>query len=67
MTRSPAGVPFEELFIRKTRLEVVVTFLAILELAKQGNLEIKQDRRFATIMISLGAQSGAGGESNGNN
>ncbi|MFH1390431.1 MAG: segregation/condensation protein A [Candidatus Margulisiibacteriota bacterium] len=65
LTRTPAGVPFEELFIRKTRLEVVVTFLAILELAKQGNLDLKQDRRFATIMISLGT-AGGGGERDGN-
>jgi len=45
------GLPFIELFMRKTRLEVVVTFLAILELAKQGLITIAQDRRFATILI----------------
>jgi segregation and condensation protein A len=45
------GLPFVELFIRKTRLEVVVTFLAVLELAKQRLLTIAQDRRFATILI----------------
>ncbi|MFA6170549.1 MAG: segregation/condensation protein A [Candidatus Margulisiibacteriota bacterium] len=66
LAKRPGGVPFEELFIRKTRLEVVVTFLAILELAKQGNLQIKQDRRFATIMISLGGDRPEGGDSDGN-
>lgn len=46
-----AGVYFEELFIRKTRLEVVVTFLAILELIKQKNLKVTQDRRYGQILI----------------
>jgi segregation and condensation protein A len=45
------GVPFEDIFIRKTRLEIVVTFLAILELAKQRFIRIAQSRRFATILI----------------
>lgn len=45
------GLPFEDLFIRKTRLEVVVTFLAVLELAKQQLIAIAQDIRFGGIMI----------------
>lgn len=45
------GLPFEDLFIRKTRLEVVVTFLAILELAKQRAISIRQGRRFGSILI----------------
>ncbi|HVN67762.1 MAG TPA: segregation/condensation protein A [Candidatus Sulfotelmatobacter sp.] len=45
------GLPFEELFIRRSRLEVVVTFLAILELAKQHCLAIKQGRHFGSIVI----------------
>ena len=45
------GVPFEDLFFRKTRLEVVVTFLAILELAKQRFIYITQGRRFGSILI----------------
>jgi segregation and condensation protein A len=45
------GVPFIDIFIRKTRLEIVVTFLAILELAKQRYLRITQDRRFGTILL----------------
>ncbi|MCU0641671.1 MAG: segregation/condensation protein A [Candidatus Margulisbacteria bacterium] len=55
-----AGVPFPDLFIRKTRLEVVVTFLAVLELAKQRFLTIVQDRRFATIMIFAAAAAEEG-------
>lgn len=45
------GVPLVDIFIRRTRLEVVVTFLAILELAKQRFIRITQSRRFATILI----------------
>lgn len=45
------GLPFEDLFIRKTRLEVVVTFLAILELARQRFISVRQGQRFATILI----------------
>lgn len=47
----PAGVVFENIFIRRTRLEIVVTFLAILELAKQNIIRIGQDRRFSAIII----------------
>jgi segregation and condensation protein A len=52
------GLPFNELFIRKTRLEVVVTFLAVLELAKQRFLKIVQDRRFASILIFAARPTG---------
>jgi segregation and condensation protein A len=45
------GVPLEDLFIRRTKLEVVVTFLAILELAKQRFIKIAQGRRFGSILI----------------
>lgn len=45
------GLPFEDLFLRKTRLEIVVTFLAILELAKQRCIAIMQGRRFGSILI----------------
>jgi segregation and condensation protein A len=45
------GVPFEDIFIRRTRLEVVVTFLAILELVKQRFIKVTQGRRFGSILI----------------
>jgi len=45
------GIPFEDLFIRKTRLEIVVTFLAILELAKQQSISIRQGKTFGQILI----------------
>jgi segregation and condensation protein A len=51
LTDRREGVPFIEIFVRKTRLEIVVTFLAILELAKQHFLRLTQDRRFGTILL----------------
>jgi segregation and condensation protein A len=45
------GVPFEDIFIRRTRLEIVVTFLAILELVKQRFIKVAQGRRFGSILI----------------
>ncbi|MBI5399895.1 segregation/condensation protein A [Candidatus Saganbacteria bacterium] len=62
------GVPFIDIFLRKTKLEIVVTFLAILELAKQSFLRIVQDRRFSAILIfergMYDQQHGSSGESN---
>ncbi len=45
------GLPFEELFTRLIKLEVIVTFLAILELARQRRIEIKQGEKFGSILI----------------
>ncbi|MBN2057622.1 MAG: segregation/condensation protein A [Candidatus Saganbacteria bacterium] len=45
------GVQFVDIFIRKTRIEIVVTFLAVLELAKQRCIKIVQDRRYGSIII----------------
>ena len=45
------GIPFEDLFIRRTRLEVVVTFLAVLELTKQRCISIRQGKSFGQILI----------------
>ena len=46
-------VEFEKLFIRRTKLEVVVTFLAMLELAKQNRIRIVQNVLFGGICIGL--------------
>jgi segregation and condensation protein A len=46
-----AGLPFEDLFLRKTRLEVVLTFLAILELARQEFISLTQGSSFGSILI----------------
>ena len=56
------GLPFENLFIRRTRLEVVVTFLAILELAKQQAIAIRQGLRFGSILIFNGESGQNGNE-----
>ncbi len=45
------GVPLEDIFLRRTRLEIIVSFLAILELAKQRFIKITQGRRFGSILI----------------
>ncbi|MBN3032667.1 MAG: segregation/condensation protein A [Candidatus Saganbacteria bacterium] len=61
------GLPFEGLFLRRTRLEVVVTFLAILELARQQAISIRQGERFGSILIfNEGSGPPAGGAENGN-
>jgi len=45
------GIPFEDLFTRFVKIEVVVTFLAILELARQRKIQIRQGANFDTILI----------------
>ncbi len=49
--RKKDGVPFEALFTRLVKLEVVVTFLAILELARQRLIQVKQSDTFGSILI----------------
>lgn len=44
---------FEKLFIRHTRLELVLTFLSILELAKQRLILILQKEKFGGIYLRL--------------
>ena len=44
-------IDFEELFDIRTKDYVVVTFLAILNLAKDGKLTIKQDRNLDSIVL----------------
>lgn len=52
------GVSFERLLSgQATRLEVVVTFLAVLELYKLGEVEIVQDGTFADILLVPGRSS----------
>ncbi|MFH1826324.1 MAG: segregation/condensation protein A [bacterium] len=45
------GVPFRDIFMRWTRLEVVVSFLAVLELTKLRFISLAQSSRFGTIII----------------
>jgi len=53
-SQSAAGVAFTELLSRQTnRVEVVVTFLAILELMKQREVQVEQTDTFGEITIVL--------------
>ena len=47
-------VSFEELFEINNKSYVVVTFLALLEMYKKSEIEIKQDNNFANIIIKRG-------------
>lgn len=49
--RESKKVKFEDLFDIRNRGYVVVTFLAILDLAKRGHLRIKQDRNLDEILL----------------
>ena len=51
--RKKGNMKFEELFEIKSKDYVVVTFLAILDLAKNGKLKIKQDRNLDEITLSV--------------
>ena len=49
---SPGGVEFPELFVRSgSTLEVIVTFLALLELIKQRRVRVEQPKPFAAIRL----------------
>ena len=45
------SVRFEDLFDIKSKSYVVVTFLAILDLAKKGRIKIKQDNNLDGIIL----------------
>jgi len=56
----PQGIAFMDLFRpRVTRVEVIVTFLAILELIKTGKIMAFQSKAFADIMIYSREQEAA--------
>ena len=48
---APSSLAFEDLFERRSRLEIIVTFLAVLELIRQKAVLIKQDMRFGSIQL----------------
>jgi len=48
-------ISFTELLRRGTRVEIAVTFLAVLELLKRRRIEVMQDKLFAEIVIQRGA------------
>ena len=49
--RNKKSVNFMELFTRKDKSYVVVTFLSILEMAKDLEISIEQDNNFNDIII----------------
>jgi len=48
---SPEGVSFDSLFTRFVKVEIIVTFLAILELIRQKSIKILQNETFGNIYI----------------
>jgi len=69
IARSPGGVRFRDLFSRGgSRLEVVVTFLALLELIRSQKVTARQDGLFGEILIRRAkpaATSAEGGPEDG--
>jgi segregation and condensation protein A len=53
LNQSSGEAAFEAFFIRRTRLELVLTFLAILELAKRRFIMIIQKEKFGGIYLRL--------------
>ncbi|MCX5750000.1 MAG: segregation/condensation protein A [Candidatus Saganbacteria bacterium] len=51
LSAATEGVVFEALFRTKTRLEVIITFLALLEMIRSKAVIIKQEKMFGQIMI----------------
>ena len=51
INNKPEGVSFESLFVRYIKAEIIVTFLAILELMKQKLVRIMQNDTFGEIYI----------------
>lgn len=52
LSRHPEGIRFRDLFAaRPSRLEVIVTFIALLELVKQSRVVAVQEKNFGEIVI----------------
>lgn len=57
--RAPAGLVFERLFYSAAdRKELIITFLALLELSRKGTIIIRQSSLFADILIFLKEKKG---------
>lgn len=57
LLKSRPSVRFFELTGGKTRAHIVVTFLALLELAKNHHIRVQQDERFDDIVIAIRVES----------
>jgi segregation and condensation protein A len=49
--QKPEGLEFEALFERMVRIEIIVTFLAMLELIRQRAIRITQGKTFGSILL----------------
>ncbi len=48
---APEGTQFEHLFMKRSRLEVIVTFLALLEMVRLKRILLKQEMMFGQIIV----------------
>ncbi|MGM8211659.1 segregation/condensation protein A [Virgibacillus sp. W0430] len=53
LKNNPSGVLFDQLFVYKAKAQIVVTFMAILELMKNNKVYCKQERHFDSIYVFL--------------
>jgi biotin carboxyl carrier protein len=51
VSAAPEGISFDSLFTRFAKVEIIVTFLAILELIRQKSIKILQNETFGNIYI----------------
>jgi chromatin segregation and condensation protein Rec8/ScpA/Scc1 (kleisin family) len=54
---SQSQISFTQLLQRRSRVEIAVTFLAVLELARRRRIEVMQERLFGDIIIRRGAEA----------
>jgi segregation and condensation protein A len=57
MLESQSQISFTQLLQRRSRVEIAVTFLAVLELARRRRIEVMQERLFGEIFIQRGAEA----------
>jgi segregation and condensation protein A len=51
LEENPKGLSFNALFVRYIKLEIIVTFLAVLELMKRKTIKIMQNENFSDIFL----------------
>jgi segregation and condensation protein A len=57
MLESQLRISFTQLLQRRSRMEIAVTFLAVLELARRRRIEVMQEQLFGEIVIQRGAEA----------
>ena len=63
LIRSRGSVDFEEALSADTVTEVIVMFIAVLELVRLGEINVSQDRQFGKITLELRSKPGRSGPS----